>query len=223
MPEYYTAYNDRYLQVHVKNLQWADDGSSSIVSEAMARLGFGKSAQILELGCGEGRDAAYLLVQDFDLLATDVSPEAIRYCRARFPRHSEHFEVLDCVAGSLGEKFDFIYAIAVIHMLVEDGDRARFYGFLRSHLKPQDAALICSMGDGEITCRSDPKKAFSLQEREHGQTGQMLSVAATSCRMVSHEEFRWEIEAAGLRIREMGLTKTVPGFSSMLYAFVEAN
>ena len=222
MPEYYTAYNDRYLQVHAKNLQWADDAPSPIVSETMVRLGFGNSAKILELGCGEGRDAAYLLRQGFDLLATDVSPEAIRYCRARFPRYSEHFEVLDCVTGSLSEKFDFIYAVAVIHMLVEDGDRARFYGFLRSHLKPHGAALICSMGDGEITCRSDPKKAFSLQEREHSQTGQMLSVAATSCRMVSQEEFRREIEANGLRIREIGLTETVPGFSSMLYAIVEA-
>ena len=221
MPEYYTAYNDRYLQVHARNLQWADSAPSPIVAETMEKHGVGKNAAILELGCGEGRDAAYLLKQGYNVLATDVSPEAIRYCREQFPDYAEHFQVLDCVAGTLDAKFDFIYAVAVIHMLVEDNDRARFYGFLRKHLNPGGAALVCSMGDGEMTCRTDPSRAFALQERQHSQTGQTLSIAATTCRMVSADEFRREIKGSGLRIREAGLTESVPGFSSMLYAVVD--
>lgn len=221
MPEYYTAYNDRYLQVHAQNLQWADSAPSPIVAEVLAKYGIGQGSKILELGCGEGRDAVYLLKQGYDVLATDVSLEAIRYCREQFPDCAEHFQVLDCVAGTLGAKFDFIYAVAVVHMLVEDHDRAGFYGFLREHLKPGGMALICSMGDGEMTCRTDPSQAFTLQERQHSQTGQTLSIAATTCRMVSADEFRQEIEVGGLRIRESGLTETVPGFSSMLYAIME--
>lgn len=222
MPEYYTAYNDRYLQVHMRNLQWADSAPSPIVAEALAQYGIGRGSRILELGCGEGRDAVYLLKQGYDVLATDVSTEAIRYCREQFPDYAEHFHVLDCVAGALDAKFDFIYAVAVVHMLVEDNDRARFYGFLRKHLNPGGIALVCSMGDGEITCRTDPRQAFALRERLHSQTGQTLSIAATTCRMVSTDEFRQEIEAGGLRIREAGLTETVPGFSSMLFAIMES-
>lgn len=221
MPEYYTAYNDRYLQVHARNLQWADSAPSPIVAETMEKYGVGENAAILELGCGEGRDAAYLLEQRYNVLATDVSPEAIRYCREQFPDYAEHFQVLDCVAGTLDAKFDFIYAVAVVHMLVEDNDRARFYGFLREHLNPGSVALVCSMGDGEMTCRTDPSRAFALQERAHSQTGQTLSIAATTCRMVSADEFRREIKDSGLRIREAGLTESVPGFSSMLYAVVD--
>lgn len=221
MPEYYTAYNDRYLQVHARNLQWADSAPSPIVADTLTKYGIGQGSNILELGCGEGRDAAYLLEQGYNVLATDVSPEAIRYCREKFSDYAEHFQVLDCVAGTLDAKFDFIYAVAVVHMLVEDNDRARFYGFLREHLNPGGAALVCSMGDGEMTCRTDPSRAFALQERQHSQTGQTLSIAATTCRMVSAEEFRREIKDSGLRIREAGLTESVPGFSSMLYAVVD--
>lgn len=221
MPEYYTAYNDRYLQVHARNLQWADSAPSPVVADTLTKYGIGQGSNILELGCGEGRDAAYLLEQGYNVLATDVSPEAIRYCREKFSDYAEHFQVLDCVAGTLDAKFDFIYAVAVVHMLVEDHDRARFYGFLREHLNPGGMALICSMGDGEMTCRTDPSRAFALQERAHSQTGQTLSIAATTCRMVSADEFRREIKDSGLRIREAGLTETVPGFSSMLYAVVD--
>ena len=221
MQEYYTAYNDRYLQVHARNLQWADSAPSPIVAETMKKYGVGENAAILELGCGEGRDAAYLLEQKYNVLATDVSPEAIRYCREKFSDYAEHFQVLDCVAGTLNAKFDFIYAVAVVHMLVEDNDRARFYGFLREHLNPGGVVLVCSMGDGEMTCRTDPSWAFSLQERQHSQTGQTLSIAATTCRMVSADEFRKEIEARGMYIQEAGLTENVPGFSSMLYTVME--
>ena len=62
----------------------------------------------------------------------------------------------------------------------------------------------------------------ALRERLHSQTGQTLSIAATTCRMVSTDEFRQEIEAGGLRIREAGLTETVPGLSSMLFAIMES-
>ncbi|MBQ8802006.1 MAG: class I SAM-dependent methyltransferase [Tyzzerella sp.] len=47
----------------------------------------------------------------YDLLATDISPEAIAYCKELMPSHKEHFKVLNCVNEDLSEKFDFIYAV----------------------------------------------------------------------------------------------------------------
>ena len=92
MAEYYTAYNDRYLQVHIQNLQWAESAPSPIVAETLAKCGSGRGSKILELGCGEGRDAVYLLKQGYDVLATDVSPEAIRYCREQFPDYGGTYQ-----------------------------------------------------------------------------------------------------------------------------------
>ena len=84
MKNYYEAYDDRYQQVHEQKLRWASDEPTPIVSQVMHRVGIDKEAPVLELGCGEGRDASALLQMGYSVTATDISPEAIRYCRERF-------------------------------------------------------------------------------------------------------------------------------------------
>ena len=221
MRKYYEAYDDRYRQVHEKKLQWASDAPSAVVLDVIKRYGIGKESAILELGCGEGRDAHELLCLGYSLTATDISPEAIRYCRDRWPQFKDKFQILDCVGGNLEEKFDFIYAVAVIHMLVEDGDRAAFFDFIRDHLKEKGIALICTMGDGEMTVKSDISTAFDLQERTHGSSGEKIRLAGTSCRMVTWDIFQNELREKGLKVLEKGLTEVLPDFNIMMYAVVE--
>jgi SAM-dependent methyltransferase len=177
--------------------------------------------RILELGCGEGRDAGFLLKKGYDLTATDISPEAIRYCRERWPEFSENFRVLDCVDGQLDEKFDFIYAVAVIHMLVEDDHRAAFYRFIWERLCDGGTALVCTMGDGTVERKSDITTAFDLQPRTHGGSGETLLLAGTSCRMVGWDSFLEEIRQSGLKLTEHGLTEVLPDFPVMMYAVME--
>jgi cyclopropane fatty-acyl-phospholipid synthase-like methyltransferase len=221
MRKYYEAYDDRYLQVHEKNLQWASYEPSAIVGQVIARYGITKESAILELGCGEGRDAIHLLKNGYNLTATDISPEAIRYCRAGNPEFADRYQTLDCVAGEWNEKYDFIYAVAVIHMLVEEDHRAAFYRFIREHLTEGGAALICTMGDGTVSRKSDISTAFDLQERSHGESGEKLLLAGTSCRMVTREEFLREIRESGLEEAEHGLTSVAPDFPVMMYAVVK--
>lgn len=220
--EYYEAYDDRYRQIHSEGLQWFDDAPSPIVMETMREFNISPQSAILELGCGEGRDAFALLARGYSLLATDISAEAIHYCQHRQPEHAACFQVLDCVRGTLAGRFDFLYAIAVLHMLVRDEDRAAFYAFLRTHLAPGGLALVCTMGDGETERQSDIRTAFSLQPRVHEQTGRQVEIASTSCRMVSFAAFEREWTQAGLCARKTGVTKTVPGFSEMMYAVLSA-
>ena len=78
--KYYEAYDERYRQVHGKNLRWFGNEPSAIVAQVMQQFRILPSHHILELGCGEGRDAFALLEQGFDLLATDISEEAITFC-----------------------------------------------------------------------------------------------------------------------------------------------
>ena len=217
MRKYYEAYDDRYIQVHEKKLQWASDAPSAIVAQTMERFGIDGDMQILELGCGEGRDASFLLRRGCRLTATDISPEVIRYCRERWPEYGENFRILDCIGGELEEKFDFIYAVAVIHMLVENADRAAFYRFIRDHLKDNGVALVCTMGDGIMEHSSDISTAFDLQQRVHGQSGEKLMLAGTSCRMVRWETFLQEIAENGMTLVERGLTAAEPDFNVMMY------
>lgn len=219
--QYYHAYELRYQQVHRQGLQWTSDTPTPIVRQTIEQYQIPQQAQILEIGCGEGRDAAPLLREGRNLLATDVSPESIRYCREKLPDFAASFAVVDCLHDRLERKFDFIYAVAVLHMLVLDEDRARFYRFIREHLKPEGLALICTMGDGQVQMQSDITTAFSLQPRCHQQTGQELMLAGTSCRMVDFLTFSRELKQGGLVQVESGLSAAPPEFSSLMYAVVK--
>ena len=160
--KYYEAYDERYRQVHSKDLQWFYDDPTPVVMETIKKLGIRYSHNILELGCGEGRDAYPLLKQGYKVLATDISMAAIQYAQKKFPKYADNFAVLDCVAGVLPKKFDFIYGVAVVHMLVDDADRDAFYTFIRDHLNPKGIALICTMGDGTMERHTDTSSAFEL-------------------------------------------------------------
>ena len=219
--KYYEAYDDRYRQIHSQNLQWFYDDPTPIVSEVIRDFGIDKSGKLLELGCGEGRDAIALLRQGYDLLATDISPAAIQFAREKWPEFAKNFAVLDCVAGEMDKKFEFIYAVAVVHMLVEDTDRDAFYTFIRTHLVPNGVALICTMGDGQIQRKTDIHTAFDLQERTHEQTGKPVQIASTSCRVVDFETFRAEIMRNGLQIIREGITAAPPDFPQMMFAIVK--
>lgn len=217
---YYEAYDDRYRQVHRENLEWFARTPSPIVGQTMAGFHIDPQARILELGCGEGRDAIHLLGQGYRVLATDISREAIAHCRRLAPEYADCFRVLDCVEGKLEEHFDFIYAVAVLHMLVEAEHRKGFYQFIRNHLCDHGIALICTMGDGKVQRQSDIRSAFSLQERVHEQSGKILRIANTSCRMVDFPTFRNELSENRLDLLQEGHTAMEPDFTQMMYAVV---
>lgn len=216
MKHYYEAYEDRYQTIHSLGHAWSSDRPTPIVGEILARYGVPKTAPMLELGCGEGRDALPLLREGWNLLATDISPEAVAWCQNQAPEHADRFQVLDCLGGEMPARFDFIYAVAVLHMLTEDGDRARFFAFLREHLTETGLALVCTMGDGESEFRTDPAKAFDPAERDH--PAGPVTVAATTCRMVSFETLERELRAGGLALLEKGLSPSLPDFDCLMYA-----
>ena len=217
---YYAAYDDRYRQIHSQGLQWFYDDPTPIVMETMEAFGITPSHKILELGCGEGRDAYPLLQKGYSLLATDLSEAAIRYARKKWPEFSDHFAVLDCVNGTYSQRFDFIYAVAVVHMLVEDSDRNAFYAFLREHLTLGGLALICTMGDGKTERQTNIQTAFDLQNRTHEQSGKAVQIASTSCRMVNFETLHEELKRNGLVVVKEGLTSAPPDFPALMYAIV---
>ena len=220
MRKYYEAYDDRYRQVHGQNLQWFYDNPTPIVLDTITEFGITCNHAILELGCGEGRDAYPLLEKGYCLTATDISPAAIKFAQLKWPQFSNNFRVLDCVAGEICEKFDFIYAVAVVHMLVDDEDRKAFYSFIRNHLNRNGVALICSMGNGILERKTDTGAAFELQNRIHEQSGKEVLIASTTCRMVSFDTLHKELEQNRLKVIKEGITSALPDFTELMYVVV---
>ncbi|MBR4425428.1 MAG: class I SAM-dependent methyltransferase [Oscillospiraceae bacterium] len=213
---YYAAYEERYKAAHRRGLRWASGVPTPLVLEILQKYRIGPERDLLELGCGEGRDAKAVLDAGYRLLATDLSGEAIAYCKKTMPDYADSFRILDFLSDELTQRFDFIYAVAVVHMLVLDEDRQGFYRFIREHLKPDGLALICTMGDGRTEMRSDIRRAFEVQTRAH--PAGPMAVAATSCRTVSFPYFVRELEEQQLQVLETGLTSAPPEFDSLMYA-----
>ncbi len=218
--KYYQAYDERYKTAHAQGVSWASTQCTPIVLATIQKYGLAPGSAMLEIGCGEGRDAKAVLDGGYTLLATDISAEAIAYCRKKMPAYQAHFQVLDCINAQHAAKYDFIFSVAVIHMLVLDEDRNAFYRFICTHLTGGGLALICTMGDGKQEMQSDISTAFTLQKRTH-ESGTML-VAGTSCRMVSFETFARELTSNGLEIVEQGMTTALPDFNQLMFAVVKA-
>lgn len=216
--EYYKAYEDRYKTIHQKGASWFSNTSTPIVMELLEKYGISLSSPILEIGCGEGRDAKALLEKGYCLKATDVSPEAISYCKAAFPEHISNFQTLDCLKDHHPFSYTFIYSVAVIHMLVPSKDRTDFYQFIYQHLTENGLSLICTMGDGKIERETDIRKAFRVEEREHSSGS--IPVSSTSCKMVSFSTFEKELRKNHFTIIEKGLTESFPDFPILMYALV---
>ena len=68
---------------------------------------------------------------------------------------------------------------------------------------------------------SDINTAFDIQERVHVETGSKVSVAATSCRIVSFQTLENELEKNNLSVVEKGITSIVPGFPVIMYVLVK--
>ena len=218
MRKYYEAYDERYKMIHEKGYSWAGSEPTPVVMETIKKYGIAKTAPMLEIGCGEGRDAGFLLKQGYNLTAADVSPEAVSWCRKQFPACRDSFRVMDCLKSSDTKQYAFIYSVAVIHMLVKDEDRNAFFRFVHDHLSDDGIALICSMGDGMHESMSDIDTAFVLQERDHP-AGKVL-VAGTSLRMVSFPYFISEMRGNGMEVTETGITSCIPEFRDLMYAVV---
>lgn len=89
---YYEAYDDRYKQVHKESLTWFSDNNSKIVIDTINHYFNNRKINILEIGCGEGRDANFLLKEGFNVLATDISSTAINYCKKTYHESQNVFK-----------------------------------------------------------------------------------------------------------------------------------
>ena len=221
--KYYEAYDERYKKIHDEtSLAWAGERPSPTIERLLKKYGANEKSKILEIGCGEGQNAINLISLGFNIEASDVSPEAIRWCKERAKENKindNHFFVMDILKNNLEKQYDFIYSVAVLHMLVEDEDRQGFFKFIREHLNEKGKAFVIVMGDGKETRKTDTSKAFELSDRPFN--GKTVKVATTSCRMVTWEEYLDEIKIAQLKVIDHYIDTTISGFVSSMVVELE--
>lgn len=224
MKEYYKAYENRYKIYHRQTgLPWAGNDASIVLKDILLKYGANPKSKILEIGCGEGQNALYLQQNGFDIYATDVSNEAIKWCKNCAKKKGlsqDKFFVLDILNNNLTEKFDFILAISTVHMLVLKNDRKGFFDFIFNHLNDNGVAIVTSMGDGIQTKNdTDISKAFDLVKRANA-VGEFL-LPTTSCKIVDWDTLIQEINNSNLKIKEKYISYSISGFNNSMVVICE--
>ncbi len=218
---YYKAYEERYRQVYKQDFLWFSKENTPDVIKIIEEYSIGKDFSILEVGCGEGRDAIYLLERGYQVLAVDYSKTVIDKCKQLTNhKYDASFRQLDIITDTLDEKYDFIYSVAVIHMFVSKVHRKAFYQFIYNSLKEEGKALIFSMGDGKKQYESSIEEAFSNVKRKVSNNQKEVEVVATSCKMVDWDTFLEELAENNLMVKKKWITNTVSEFSSMMAVVV---
>lgn len=212
--DYYKAYEKRYQQVYKHNYLWSSKEPTPDVIETILKEKISSNAKILELGCGEGRDAIFLLNKNYDVLAVDYSNTVIEKCKELSNyNYNDKFKQFDIINDTLNDKFDFIYSIAVIHMFVNKEHRNKFYNFIYSHLNKNGIALIVSMGDGIKEYKSDVTKSFDDVERVVVNNDEKINIATTSCNIVNWNTFEQELLNNDLIVKRKWISEKIPEFN----------
>ena len=221
---YYKAYEKRYKQVYEKNMMWSSNSFTPEVMDIIKEFNISKKAKILDLGCGEGRDAIYLLKENYNVLAIDYSQTVINKCNEitnnKFTKSFKQFDILE---DKLNKKFDFIYSIAVLHMFVLEEHRNKYLNFIKTHLNENGKALICIMGNGVDEYFSNIEEAFNDTKRIVLNNSSTINVATTSCRVANWSTFENELRSNNLKIIKKWISKKIPEFNNSMCVVVKNN
>lgn len=91
--------------------------------------GLKPGGRLLELGCGSGRDAAFMTSQGFKVLATDGSAAMVEQAKRHHPelaKHTAHLKLPDGLSNESGP-YDGIYAVAVLmHLPIKEIEKTLF-------------------------------------------------------------------------------------------------
>jgi len=219
---YYKAYEKRYSQVYENNMLWSAKENTPDVLECIKNYKINKKSKILDLGCGEGRDAICLLNGGYNVIAVDYSHTVIEKCKELSNyKYNTSFKQFDLLNDKMNCKFDFIYSIAVLHMFVLDEHRNKFLSFIREHLKKEGICLICVLGDGKCEYVSNINEAFKDIKRTVMNNNTELEIAATSCKIVNWEQLECEIIKNNLKIEQKWISNNIPEFDNSMCVVVK--
>jgi 2-polyprenyl-3-methyl-5-hydroxy-6-metoxy-1,4-benzoquinol methylase len=125
-----------------------------------------KGMSILDLGTGTGTSALYAAKKGAEVVGVEFSKTAIDIAKANaLALNLEiEFQVGNVLALDLEKKFDVVVDSTVLHCIVGDEDRAKFYEIAKNHLKNDGHLFINTMiSEGDMS-EVFPKEHFYFED-----------------------------------------------------------
>ncbi len=128
--------------------------------EALARIGAGPSAAIIDVGGGASRLVDRLVEQGYaDVTVLDLSAAALEAAKARLGEAAGKLSwiVADATAWAPARTFDIWHDRAAFHFVVDPDDQASYVERLRRALRPGGFTIIATFApDGPERCSGLP-------------------------------------------------------------------
>ena len=134
-------------QSNEQAIHWADmEANPNLVGWLDRRTVEGQGKLALVVGCGLGDDAEELASRGFEVVAFDIAPTAIAWCRKRFPQSSVEYVVADVFDPPPAWQggFDFVLEAYTLQVLPAD---------VRSKAIACIAGLLAKEGTLLVICR----------------------------------------------------------------------
>ena len=138
----------RYYQQHAEELAQRYEGADVTDLHRWLLDTFSPGAQLLEIGCGSGREAAYLCAQGFEVEGIDPAPAMIDRALSLHPELAGHLfqgALPDVLPSTLlkNEHYNGIYAVASLMHLLKEQLHPTFE--ILHRLLKQDGKLLFSV------------------------------------------------------------------------------
>lgn len=162
----------------LRAIPWANDRPCPWIVEYLAmHPGPGRA---IVVGCGLGDDAEAIAAAGYEVVAFDVAPTAVAWCRERFPGSSVEYRVADLfdLPVDLVGCGDLVVEVRTVQSL-PPALRDSALAAVASLVAPGGSLLIVALGRGDHEVPTGPPWAVSDAELgAYGHAGLMLEAAS---------------------------------------------
>ena len=140
---------------------------SSLVRELDGLVPSVQGLRVLDVGCGEGKNAVNLSDRGADVTAIDVSELAIRSARRLYPELKVTFVVDDLRTSSLlDRKYDIVVAYGVLHCLRSPAEVNSMIDRLKAATMTRGLNVVCAFNSrSQDIARAHPGFSPTLMPR----------------------------------------------------------
>jgi len=143
---------------------WAEDlESSGFAGDFVTKVKSNSGKKVLEIGCGNGKDAISFSKSGLDTTSIDIVPNAVGLATRNARKKSAKVRFMEANAEKLpfnNNEFDGIYTLSVLHST----DMTKSIPELHRVLKPDGLAFIYIYGDVQYKDKVRPKAAINYDD-----------------------------------------------------------